>query len=306
MSIPKKMHFVPQTYLKRFATRIDNDLKIHFVHKNNFLMPIRRPVALRNICAEKYLYSIAKPGQKNDPAVENLLAEVFDAEFNKIYEALTDGNLVELSDLDLYGVVAWATSMFLRNRQMKYFLLDSFEETFTRKYEKAMEDGKEVFIHRNHEIAIHRKTLDELKLVLEWDKPYLNGILFPQIAETTLKWLNNSIITLVKLKTDAEFITSDNPLTIEWSKDGNGVPNGGHVRCIPLDSKHLLKISPNHDGKNPLVLHRVSISPEHESLYALARNQIQFKLCSFYMLGSHSSLSRFQNQMKPILKEIYR
>jgi len=159
-------------------------------------------------------------------------------------------------------------------------------------------DAKQTFVHRRHTIPIKGRSLTELKaLVIPWDKPFFNSVLFQGIAETSEKRVADSIISLVSLTTDASFITSDNPITTEWSRDINGMENGGHVRCVPLDSKHLLSIRPNHQQLDPNVIHKIHVLPQDETNYVLSRNQQQLKQCSLFILGDSDGLASFQKQM---------
>ncbi len=116
----KRMHFVPRTYLKRFGFVDSGKDRIHMLPKNDFFCPIKA-VGQEDICVEKEIYSIAKPGEKCDPAVEHLFAQIFDKEYATIYKRLVQDKLTAVTYLDMYSIIAWITSMFLRNRQIKGF-----------------------------------------------------------------------------------------------------------------------------------------------------------------------------------------
>ncbi|HEY4291405.1 MAG TPA: DUF4238 domain-containing protein [Puia sp.] len=297
----ERMHFVPKTYMKRFGFSERGTDKIHMVPKKEFFGPIKT-VGLSNICVENEIYSMARPGEINDPAIEHLFTNIFDKEYSTIYDALVHDKLTSVTYTDLYSIIAWITSMFLRNQQTNNFILQNFENHFVEKYHQAVDNGDESFTYRRHTIPINGKSLPELKAaVIPWNKPYVNGLLFQGIAETAELRAANSIVSMLTLTTEAEFITSDNPVTTQWSRDDSGVQNGGHVRCIPLDSKHLLSIRPNHQQLNPFLIYKIEVLPEYEKSYVFERNQIQLKLSRLFTLGSSTALAVFLEQMRTIL-----
>ena len=297
----QRMHFVPKTYMKRFGFSERGTDKIHMLTKNDFLGSVRT-IGLSNICVENEIYSIAKPGEMNDPAIEHLFANIFDKEYSTIYNALVQDKLTSVTYTDLYSIIAWITSMFLRNQQTHNFILRNFEKHFVKKYQQAIDNGDENFTYRRHIIPINGKSLPELKAaVIPWNKPYVNGVLFQGIAETTESRSTDSIVSMLTLTTEAEFITSDNPVTTEWSRDYSGVRNGGHVRCIPLDNKHLLSLRPNHQQQDPFRIHKLEVLPEYEEQYVFARNQIQLKQSRLFTLGTSDALTAFQQQMRGVI-----
>jgi len=297
----QRMHFVPKTYLKRFGFSVNGTDKIHMLSKKNFFGPVGT-VGLSNVCVENGIYSIAKPGEMNDPTVEHLFTNIFDNEYSTIYDALIRDKLTTVTSTDLYGIIAWITSMFLRNQQTNNFILENFEKKFEEKYLQAIDNGDQGFTYLRHTIPINGRSLSELKAaVIPQNKSYVNALLFSGIAETTARRTADSIVSMLTLTTEAEFITSDNPVTTQWSRNDGGVRNGGHVRCIPLDCKHLLSIRPNHQKLDPFFIHKINVLPEHEKDYVFERNQIQLKQSRLFTLGTCNSLTAFQEQMRSIV-----
>ncbi|HTE26953.1 DUF4238 domain-containing protein [Flavitalea sp.] len=133
----RRMHFVPRAYLRKFGFSDRGTYKIHMLAKSNFFSAIKI-VGLSNICLTNEIYSIARPGEKNNPAVEHLFAKTFDREYPVIYKALVQDKVSNINYFDRYRIIAWITSMFLRNQQTNNYILQNFEKTFEESYYKAI------------------------------------------------------------------------------------------------------------------------------------------------------------------------
>lgn len=291
--------------MRRFGFIEDGKDKIHVLRKTDLEAGVK-PMSLNNLCAENNMYSIAGPGEKTDPQIEKLFADLFDKEFNHIHEILTDPAVSKITGLDLYYIIAWIISMWHRGRHIKSYILTAFEDNFRVDYDKSIAEGRPYVVHRGVKITRDGKSYEEMRnAIIPWDKPFHNRMIIPNIIRLAAEMADTHVIFINTLKTSAEYITSDNPVSLTFSRDDNGTNNGGHNRHIAVDNKTTVSIRPNHVKVDPLKVHRLLVDPELEPQYALERNQIQHKQSSLFLMGSLNGLSIYKDKMKPILQKIY-
>ena len=91
-NVPKAHHYVPQTYLRKFAFSKGKAFYIHVLDKNQTEKEKIFFLNTKNVCQETHLYTLNT--DKLDPAtVEKFFSNNIESYYNKLQNILTDDSL---------------------------------------------------------------------------------------------------------------------------------------------------------------------------------------------------------------------
>lgn len=112
----KNQHWVPQFYLRQFATEDSVGAKTPkvWVWDKSRQSSLETPVSVRNVCGQRYLYSPEAPSGSRDPTLENVLSEL-EGTAAKVWPYLITGE-VDLTNQEIRHFLAnFFSIMHLRN-----------------------------------------------------------------------------------------------------------------------------------------------------------------------------------------------
>ena len=139
-NIPKNQHWVPQFYLRIFATQETMKTKKPkvWVWDKIKQSSLPAPVSVRNICGQRYLYSPEDPSGIRNSDVENMFSQ-FEYEAAKLWPYLIKGD-VDLTDLSIREFIAkFISALHLRNVHI-YRTVDKIIELRDKLYGKPSQE----------------------------------------------------------------------------------------------------------------------------------------------------------------------
>ncbi len=276
MSEPIKQHYIPISYLNKFA-ELDNEK--HYIHayqkKSKRLIRVRP----KTICFKKNLYTIPTDETSKKYAIEYFYAQNVDRVYPEIYKVLVD---------EKQKIIDFETRLKIINTALSfYFRTPKFLNLQNNMTEKMIRDiagmtDEEVVSYKflGNEISFNKNEIDSIIK----ERKENNRILFlSEHLRAYEKLVQQKLmdgICVYKIIDDSEFITSDNPLVMRpymnpldpnfdyeiLNKPINPFALGNMMH-LPLDRKHILTIMPSAEPSIVNTIQRLEIDGIHSLLY---------------------------------------
>lgn len=306
MGETKNMHYVPKTYLKRFAKEeIKAGTKQYYtyiLHKSLKSGIERRKI--RSICAEDNLYIVHGETEEERMLVETMYKELYEDGYDTLYNLLIDSSKETITAQERYAIVGFIVSIFYRNNAWNNFYNNMMDDIYNRAYHLSIENGQQSFFFENQEISIAGKSLKQLQEEnRNKDREMIALTISQRIFALIRLRVQNDFISIVKARPGYEFITSDNPVTFK-SKDTLRRPipfDPDNSLWLPIDSQHLLQINPWAGQLDWTMIGR--LSDPWAGMHTSMNNAFQRQQCQEYLIGSQSGLAQFQQLPHGILTE---
>ncbi|MEC5424281.1 DUF4238 domain-containing protein [Virgibacillus sp. C22-A2] len=241
-NIPKKQHYVPQTYLQKFSDE-ENYLHIYDIKTNQFRK--QRP---QSTGYGKHFYTIEHDGIK-DPFIEHFLANEVDSKYVNVINKIENSKLFSDEDrLNLSTFIAFQHLRTPAQRENYNSMVTKFHKTrvqFEFLYRKNTGTLKDMDNMSKAELAELERIVDEGEYGVSVPKGHSLKFMF-DFADKMISFINNQNWVIVKAPTKSRFITSDNPYCMLKVKDvaeweGYGLINTN--KFFPLTSDFLLVIT---------------------------------------------------------------
>jgi hypothetical protein len=262
MALTRDNHFVPQLYLKNFATTSGEILEYRILVSHSSV-PMWKPVNVAGTAYEKNLYTRIVRGEEADDIEQWLNREFESPTKEPLQKVLADE---ELTQNDWEILVRFLASQIVRTpafliknlprwNQMAAKILDqSLEDVVARLYEAKTSGRKIIHDPAPHAeyfpMQIDRKDLPEEKKVQLKAKVVVGrGLWFYTMKHTltnTLKVLHKHKWTILEAPDRLEWFTSDDPVVClnfrsEMDYDFDGGWNRQRANILfPLSSRHLM------------------------------------------------------------------
>lgn len=274
----KYQHTVPRCYLKNFSDTGHNLFKKRKVFnedKESIHRDLKKPISLKKATVIEDFYTVIS--SKDPMLVENLIyANEIEERYPKIYQLLIDEKKDGFDMMERNWILICLLSLHCRTpRQFKLF-----EENIPEEYKYEIDK-----INEDYKAAHVKETLTKF------------------IAAHQLKR-----VIIAKLHSNAEFITSDNPLLIIG--EGNTIKNGNfkeqfnseNLIFIPLDKKHCFILAHAKDkngirADNKLFYNRIERMDANDldPNFATNINTLTLINAENYCFGSEKYLNAFFN-----------
>ena len=246
MSKPKKQHYVPQTYLKKFSFSDSSALqKIFVLHKNQARIFCTN---IRDTAAERHFYTVKKSddqylwentyAKEIEPLMSNTLSRII----SQCENELIQNHAVVLTQEMKNQLSITIVCQLLRGVQSRIFQRNIYKEVVpsvikdVREHFKPMDEAKEKIVKAFIEdddyfkLASMQATFDVKRL-----EKYTNILL-------------QKCILVYRVIGNAEFITSDNPimfldsLSLNSKPFSNGLKQLTTVVYFPISPKLLIAV----------------------------------------------------------------
>ncbi len=241
MTIPRRHHYIPRSYLKNFAFQKGEEYYVHVRYKNEKFYDTN----ITNICSESYFYSNPNGGAKHN-VIEHFYANEIDAFFPEITRIVTDDSITSISEEQRFRIVSATLSL--------YFRTPKFLNAFNAHQLELLEELRNYSLGttENHTINFFGKKIDFKQLSFESVQEQIvkeNKLLFLkehlQIFNDLLAYRLDDAIGIQKLVDDSEYITCDNPVIIRNSQGNlNNIFDDDNIIILPINNKYKLTIFP--------------------------------------------------------------
>lgn len=251
MEETRRMHYVPRTYLKHFAElsgkATSPEYMIHAVLASELTEDKIKQINIKNVCLENDLYTLPGETLEERQFLEKMYSDLYETDYDILYALLTDDSKETLTPGQRHTIISFVVSMFYRNATWGNSYNKLMDETYAKVFALAEQSGQQSFFMDEKEISIAGKTLEEFqKENKKHDRPMVALVQAQKIFELVRIREINDIVTIVKLEDTAlEFVTGDNPVTLQDSHQQRPLPfDPANTLSIPIDSKHLLQLRP--------------------------------------------------------------
>lgn len=292
----KRQHFVPRTYLKRFARQDGQEFLIcalpnSATEKNKIF-----EVNIKNIGLEKDFYTLPGETETQKMAIEKFYAEEFEQHYTSIYNILVDSNKTEITSEERKLIISTVVSMYYRTTKWVNASKNLMSRVFYQMFQLCEQTGKDYFTFEGEKISITGKTLEQF--TKEFNEDRQPHMILTQL-EVAFKLINirlqiDSIIVVKLGDENLEFIISDNPVIASNPTAIRFAPfDPANLLYLPLDPKHMLILIPEKsEGLENRIFRRTS-KGFMAGMEKLTSNYQQMENSEKFMMGTKSELESY-------------
>lgn len=283
MSESKNHHYIPQSYLRKFAYQKGSESYVYVRYKGEKFFESN----IRNVCSENYFYTLPSASNKN--IIESFYANNIDNVFPIIHDLAKDETIKKVSQEIVHRVVTAALSLYLRtpkflneyNNHMKG-LLDNLQKYTLGKTEVHHVNfmGKRIDIKSLNFDELYNEIVKENKII------FLTEHI--QVLDSLVKYMRVDGLGFNMIIDDSEYITSDNPVIIRNYKTGqfHNLFDPDNIIYLPIDHKSMLTITPKNMGKLENRVLRVLVTQDN----AITKNHDIEANSEKWIIGSQDSV----------------
>ena len=297
----KHQHYVPQGYLEPFGIEVAKDkYQIHFLSKKDLKTVQFSNVA--NLCAETHGYTIAGATEEERQFVENTYGRVWEDNYKKVYDAVTDDSLKHIDDDTRQLIIGTVTSLLFRTRKLKNILGRMYEDMIQSAINVSRTSNITHVTIEGYSMALDGRSAKEL--AREYEKTQHDGQVLTQLrmAITLARVRRNDRVDVIKLDSDDNFVTSDHPVSIY---DPTALPgdiiapfNPTNILSLPINHKYRIEVHPPEAGRDSSFVARI----HHRGLLAtgemLMNHRDQVNASELFILGSNQTLLNLKTNLE--------
>lgn len=292
----KRQHFVPRTYLKRFARQDGQEFLIYALPNSATEINKIFEVNIKNIGLEKDFYTLPGETETQKMAIEKFYAKEFEQHYTSIYNILVDSNKTEITSEERKLIISTVVSMYYRTTKWVNASKNLMSRVFYQMFQLCEQTGKDYFTFEGEKISIAGKTLEQF--TKEFNEDRQPHMILTQL-EVAFKLINIRLqidsITVVKLGDEnLEFIISDNPVIASNPTATRFAPfDPANLLYLPLDPKHMLILIPEKsEGLENRIFRRTS-KGFMAGMEKLTSNYQQMENSEKFMMGTKSELESY-------------
>jgi len=215
-------HYVPQFYLRNFAVGVGRKARVVFFDDETREL---KPTLVRNVGSTRYFNRVEADG--HDPNhVEDALAKLESEMSTPLAEVIRARAFPP--DEHFTYVMNLAALLSVRNPRMRR-QMEKFHQDVAQKVMDALVSSKEVWEHNTKQMKADgielsgnvtyeemKRFRDEQRYTIEIDQTHLIGLEF-EVVPSVLETLARRNWCFATAPSGSQYITSDNPVCLEWS-----------------------------------------------------------------------------------------
>lgn len=295
-NLVKRQHYVPRTYLKRFARQNGQEYFISALPNLATEKDKIFEVNIKNIALEKDFYTLPGETDEQKMAIEKFYADEFEQHYSSIYNILVDPNKTEVTSEERELIISTVIMMYYRTTKWVNASKNLMSRVFYQMFQLCEQTGKDYFTFEGEKISIAGKTLEQF--TKEFNEEKQPHMILTQL-EVAFKLINLRLqvdaITVVKLEDEnLKYIISDNPVIASNPKATRFAPfDPNNLLYLPLDPKHMLILIPEKaDGLENRIFRRNSTG-FMAGMEKLTSNYQQMENSERFMMGTKSELESY-------------
>lgn len=238
-----KQHYVPQVYLKNFANRKDGNN--FFVNVFDKKLNKHREINIKNICAEKHLYTLSESTQvaTNIFAIEKFYSDFIEPMYSRAYHILTDNNISTINDFQRAEILTGIFQLYMRNPRFLKKAADYHTTQINELYEKALIKQAKGLSYLDEDFSFKEWSKDQIiKYFID-----LSTTLFKEKHVIGIKEMISfhaeAAFEINIIKDSSQYMTSDNPIVTEdiVTEDEHPLLKSKEF-FVSLNKKYMLRI----------------------------------------------------------------
>jgi len=159
---PKGHHFVPQTYLKKFAYKRKRGYYVHYLKRDEQDESKIFDANTNSICKENHLYRLLNTDLIDPLVIEKFFSKNIEGDYNDIFSVLTSNilkyltpeyrtKIIEYVVIQLYRSPKWKNGY---NNHMKRFLSTSYKICEQKNQDSFDLEGKKISLRNAEKINV--------------------------------------------------------------------------------------------------------------------------------------------------------
>lgn len=294
----KHQHYVPQGYMRGFATP-EGGSRIHFLKKEDLSTAI--PSTVGSLCAETHGYTISGATEAERQFVENAYSRVWENNYTRVYEAVTDDSVTHLDDDTRHLIIGTVASLLFRTRKLKNILGRMYEDMIQSAINASRSSNITHVTIEGYSMPLDGRSAKDL--AREYEKTQHDGQVLMQMrmAITLANVRKNDRIDVIKLDSEDNFLTSDHPVSFYNPLAPPGVPlapfTPTNILSLPVNHKYRIDIYPPEQGRDSSFVARI----KHRDLMAkgemLMNHAEQLQTSDFFILGEKTTLENLNKNL---------
>lgn len=295
-NLVKRQHFVPRTYLKRFARQQGEEFIICALPNSAITKDKIFEVNIKNIGLEKDFYTLPGETDEQKMAIEKFYADEFEQHYSAIYDILVNPEKTEVTPEERKLIISTVITMYYRTTKWVNASKSLISRVFYQMFQLCEQAGKDYFMFEGEQISIAGKTLEQF--TKEFNEERQPNMILTQL-EVAFKLidirLQTDAITVVKLEGDGlEFIISDNPVIASNPTATRFAPfDPTNLLYLPLNQKHMLVLIPEKSEGLENRIFRRTTSGFMAGMEKLTSNYQQMENSEKFMMGSKQELESY-------------
>lgn len=295
----KHQHYVPQGYMKGFATP-EGGSRIHFLRKED--LSTVKPATVGNLCAETNGYTISGATQAERQFVENTYGRVWEDNYKRVYDAVTDDSLTHLDYDTRRLIIGTVTSLLFRTRKLKNILGRMYEEMIQSAINASRTSNITHVVIEGYSMPLDRRSA--MEMAREYERTQHDGLVLTQLrmAITLANVRRNDRIDVIKLNSEDNFVTSDHPVSFYNPSALPGVPQAPftptNILSLPINHKYRIEVHPPEEGRDSNYVARI----HHRGLLAtgemLMNHRDQINASDLFILGNKQTLLNLKTNLE--------
>ena len=295
----KRQHFVPKTYLNKFAfERKPGEFQIHSLRKPNLSKSF--PVSTSKICVENDMYTLEGQNENERQLIERIYGDEFESQYDDLFNLLTNDSIITISNELKERIIGKAISLLFRTKKIPNANNHLIERVIDRSFYFAEKAKAKHINFEGLKIDVTAQSSEDL--IKEIKKQGKDSINLRQL-EFIFKLIEirkNDSIGIVKLESEDNYLTSDNPVSL-YKPGGSGIIapfDPSNVMSLLLNNKYKLDIYPPGMLPESDCIARIS----HEGIFATGdaciNNFKQVNNSDSFILGDKSTLNNLEEMMQ--------
>lgn len=286
---PKKphQHFIPRTYLKRFAHTKLKKGKFLLAAYDKIEREVKLDISIADICVEDNFYTIKGLPDDQKYFIDDHFTKNIEPKYKDVYDLLVVQKKEIITIQERASILYTILSLYFRTPKV----LNEFVSFSTRFMEQSLTNTDvESIKFLGYDIQIKGKTFSEIRKTIK--ESHKIDYLKTQLAllDQFIEFRKFDGIMVFELIGNQEYITSDNPVEI---RTGHGKAfdlfDKTNSIYVPLDTKHAFYIAPKGDESSiDKVFHVKDNQAHHISL-----NDSVFKNAERWIIGSKFGINQF-------------
>lgn len=285
MAKKSHQHFIPRTYLKRFAHRSEGD--VDFVDTVNVTtLEIKEDIAVSNLCVDCDLYTLKKLDIHEKYKIEDFFNNEIENDYLSVYNILTNDSIQNIGLGQRVKILKTLLSMYFRTPK----ILNQFVSNSVKFINELKTKDIGEFSFMGIDFDLSSQSLEEIrKEIRERNRE--------DFIKTSLVLMGEFLrlrafdgIVVIKLIGEQEFITSDNPVTItnihgqllDLFSFNNSI-------YVPINPKYCVFIAPSSEGAIVNKIYR----NQDNFMQHIILNDSTFRNSERWCIGTKTGITRF-------------
>ena len=280
------MHFVPETYLKKFGV-YDNkkDCSVFFLDKTEEI--VIKSTTPSNLCKKRDMYLMEGETIEERQYVEDFY-QTIESKYDHLYKILTDDSLLEISQENHELIILFVITLLFRAQKLMSVYNNFLKESFTKGHSVAAQFGQNHLMYGEDVISFQNKTIDQI--LKETAKKHNANRVSTQL-EIALKLFqyrkDNSIVIFKIADNSFSYLTSDNPVSV-YNSENNiiGLFNIENELSLNIDKSHRIIIYPKSFISLPYYISRKVYSGQMAKNETISSNCEQYLNAEKFLIGN--------------------